>query len=69
MENNIKSARTKAKLTQKELSAASGVMQNKISLYEGLESLDNVTLGTLRKLSEALGVTVNDLVYPSKEGK
>ncbi len=67
MVNNIKILRIRAGMTQKEVSKITGIMQQKISAYEALSSLDNITLGSLRKISEALNVTVNDIIYPLPE--
>ena len=67
MENNIKELRIRAGLTQKELSKKSGLVQSKISEYEALECLDNITIGSIKKISQALEVTVNDLIYPLPE--
>lgn len=67
MVNNIKILRIRAGMTQKEVSKITGIMQQKISAYETLSSLDNITLGSLRKISEALNVTVNDIIYPLPE--
>lgn len=64
MTNNIKKLRLRAGLTQKELSAKSGVPQCKLSGYEALDDLGKITLGSLDKLSRALGVTINDIIYP-----
>ncbi len=64
MVNNIKQLRLKAGLTQKEVSQLTGIRQGKISSYENLHSLDNITIGTLRKIADALCVTINDIVYP-----
>ena len=63
MANNIKKLRLRAGLTQKELAEKSGLTQNKISLYEGLESLDNITIGVILRICSALKVTVNDIIY------
>lgn len=67
MVNNIKIIRIRAGLTQKELSVLTGFGQSRISEYETLSSLGNITLSTLEKFSESLGVTINDLVYPLPE--
>ncbi len=64
MVNNIKILRLRVGMTQKEVSEITGIKQQKISAYEALASLDNITLGSIRKISEALGVTVNDIIYP-----
>ncbi len=69
MANNIKILRIIAGKKQKEVSEITGIAQQKISAYESLTSLDNITLGSIRKISEALNVTVNDLIYPLPENK
>ena len=68
MVNNIKKLRLRAGITQKELSEKSGVPQCKLSGYEALESLEKITVGSLDKLASALGVTLNDVIYPLPEG-
>ncbi len=64
MTNNIKKLRLRVGLTQNELAARSGIPQCKLSRYEALEDLGKITIGSLDKLSRALGVTINDMIYP-----
>lgn len=64
MENNLKILRIKAGLTQKELAESANIPQSKISVYENIEDLSNITIGILMKISDVLGVTINDIVYP-----
>ena len=64
MENNIKMLRIRAGLTQKELAEISGVPQNRISEYERIGSLSNVTVGYLSKISAALGTTIDTIISP-----
>ena len=67
MENNIKTLRIRAGLTQKELAEISGVPQNRISEYERIDNLSNVTVGYLYKISTALGTTIDEIISPIKE--
>ena len=64
MENNIKTLRIRAGLTQKELAEISGVPQNRISEYERIGNLSNVTIGYLYKISTALGTTIDTIISP-----
>lgn len=66
MTNNIKTLRVKSGLTQIELSELTGICQSKLSKYERIADLSNITLGTLAKIAEVLNVTVNDLIYKAK---
>ena len=65
MENNIKSIRLSAGLTQKELAEKTGLSQQKISLYEKSD-IANKPVSILYRIAEALNVTINDIVYPQK---
>ena len=67
MENNIKTLRIRAGLTQKELAEISGVPQNRISEYERIGNLSNVTVGYLYKISTAIGTTIDEIISPIKE--
>ena len=67
MENNIKTLRIRAGLTQKELAEISGVPQNRISEYERIGSLSNVTVGYLYKIATAIGTTIDEIISPIKE--
>lgn len=64
MVNNIKTLRLRAGFTQKELAQKISIDQSKVSRYEALEDLSNITVGTLSNIAQALEVTINDLVYP-----
>lgn len=64
MVNNIKVLRLRAGLTQKELAEKISVAQGKVSRYESLKELSNITLGTMCDIAHALDCTVNDLIYP-----
>ena len=67
MVNNIKTLRLRAGLTQKELAEKISVAQGKVSRYESLKDLSNITLGTMFDIAQALDCTVNDLIYPLPE--
>ena len=67
MENNIKTLRIRAGLTQKELAEISGVPQNRISEYERIGNLSNVTVGYLCKIATAIGTTIDEIISPIKE--
>lgn len=67
MINNIRALRMKAELTQKELSAKSGVCQSKISVYEMTDDLSRVYFGTIIRLADALGATVDEIITPLPE--
>lgn len=67
MENNIKALRIRAGMTQKELAEKSGVPQNRISKYERIENLSNVTVGYLSKIAVALGTTIDTVLSPLPE--
>lgn len=67
MENNIKTLRIRAGLTQKELAEISGVPQNRISEYERISNLSNVTVGYLYKIATAIGTTIDEIISPIKE--
>ena len=56
----IKLARTKAKLTQKEL--ASLLSTNQSWIYMAEDGQQNLQLGSLRKIAQTLGVSVRDLI-------
>ena len=60
--NNLKTLRIKAGLTQKELAEITGITQSKISSYEQADSLNNVTVGNLSRIAEAIGVTVDEII-------
>lgn len=62
MANNLKSLRQQAGLTQHQLAERASITQAKISAYESAEALDNVTIGNIRRLANALGVSVDDIV-------
>ena len=59
MANEIKKIRKKYKLTQVQLAKMLGVTQSRISR---MEKQKTVTLQTLRRIAEALAVSVKDLI-------
>lgn len=66
MTNNIKKIRQSLNITQNELSKLTGFSQSKLSQYEHIPDLSNITVGTIAKIAKFLGVTVNDLIYEKK---
>lgn len=60
----LKEAREAHKMTQEELAKASGVSRATICNLEK-DKADNVTVKTLTKLAEALGMTVQDIFFPA----
>ncbi len=67
--NNIKTARLNAGLTQKEVSAKTGIPQNTISWIELDKGLANIE--QCRLLAECYNITINELIgiEPKKEWK
>lgn len=63
--HRIKLARQNARLTQKELGAAIGAPQSWIHLME--DGQQNLQLKSLRKIAQALGVSIRDLLPESPE--
>ena len=57
---NLKSARLKAKLTQKQLAEKAGVNTNWYARLERGE--ENASIDTLKSLAEALKVKVSDII-------
>lgn len=66
MENNIKLLRIRAGLTQAQLSKKIGIPQNELSRYENAESLDKKYIGTVCRIADGLGVTINEVISPLK---
>ncbi len=62
MENNLKTLRIRAGLTQKELAEKTGITQGKISTYEQADSLNNVTVGNMSRIAEAIGTTIDEII-------
>jgi len=61
--NNLRQIRAKKRLSQDDLFMLSGISQQYISEIENEKV--NPSIEIMYKISEALGVTINDLVYPS----
>jgi transcriptional regulator with XRE-family HTH domain len=60
---SLRELRLKAGLTQKELSLKSGVNIRQIQRVElGTSRMENVTLVNAKRLSDALGVKIEDLI-------
>ncbi len=62
MENNLKTLRIRAGLTQKELAEKTGITQGKISTYEQAASLNNVTVGNMSRIAAAIGTTIDEII-------
>jgi transcriptional regulator with XRE-family HTH domain len=61
--NTLKTLRTAAGLTQKQLAIKAGVNLRLVQKYEGGENqMRNMTLGTAQKICAALGVDIQDLL-------
>lgn len=58
--NNIRSARKSAGMTQRELAVSIGVTPPAVSFYENGQRMPN--LMTMRMMSTALGVAIDDMV-------
>jgi transcriptional regulator with XRE-family HTH domain len=63
MGNKLKAAREAHRLTQDELAKASGVSRVTICNLEN-DVAENVTVKTLTKLADALGMTVREIFFP-----
>lgn len=59
--NNLRLLRVKERISQDKLSDLTGINQQQISFIENGKACPK--LETIIKLSEALNVTVNDLIY------
>ena len=64
MENNLKTLRIRAGITQKELSALTGITQSKISNYEQATSLSNITIGNISRIAAAIDTTIDAIISP-----
>lgn len=63
MTNNIKKIREKKGLTRKELAELSGIHYKKITDYENhYINTENITVGNLYKLAQALECKIDDLI-------
>jgi transcriptional regulator with XRE-family HTH domain len=58
----IKDIRLQKKMTQKQMSEKSGLVQQELSRFEKLPNVDNVTLKSLCKLAKGLDVKIWDIV-------
>ena len=67
MQNNLKTLRIRAGMTQKEVAAMTGITQGKISSYEQADSLSNITIGNMYRIAAAIGTTLDAVVYPLPE--
>ncbi|NFA91064.1 helix-turn-helix domain-containing protein [Clostridium botulinum] len=65
IEDKIKKLRNDKKLTQKQLAIAAGISEISIRKYESGERFPKYE--TLGKIANALGVSINDLIYKSPE--
>ena len=63
---NLRIERVKRGISQKKLSQISNVCQTTIVKIEKGD-IDSITIGTLRKLSRALGVPVVDLFFNDEQ--
>lgn len=59
--NNLRLLRSKNRISQDKLSDLTGINQQQISYIENGKAFPK--LDTIIKISEALSVTVNDLIY------
>jgi transcriptional regulator with XRE-family HTH domain len=62
MSNPIKQLRIKAGLTQEQAAARADMKQGEWSPIERRESLDGTSVGVLRRVATALGVSVKKLI-------
>lgn len=61
--NKIKELRKEKGLTQTQLAELAGTGQNRISQYEsGDLPVENMTIGQAKKIADALGVKLEDLL-------
>lgn len=67
MENNLKALRIRAGMTQKEVAEKSGVPQNRVSEYERMDDLSRIYLGNIYSIAQAIGTTLDAVVYPLTE--
>ena len=67
MQNNLKALRTRAGMNQKEVAEKSGVPQNRVSEYERMEDLSRIYLGNIYSIAQAIGATLDAVVYPLPE--
>ena len=67
MQNNLKALRIRAGMTQKEIAEKSGVPQNRVSEYERMDDLSRIYLGNIYSIAQAIGTTLDAVVYPLPE--
>ena len=68
MTNPIRKAREAAGLSQTDLTRRTGIAPQVISRLEnGKRDLDGVRVGTMRKLAQALGTTIDALVTDKEQ--
>lgn len=67
MQNNLKTLRIRAGMTQKEVAEKSGVPQNRVSEYERMDDLSRIYLGNIYSIAQAIGTTLDAVVYPLPE--
>lgn len=67
MQNNLKALRIRAGMTQKEVAEKSGVPQNRVSEYERMDDLSRIYLGNIYSIAQAIGTTLDAVVYPLHE--
>ena len=67
MQNNLKAVRIRAGMTQKEVAEKSGVPQNRVSEYERMDDLSRIYLGNIYSIAQAIGTTLDAVVYPLPE--
>ena len=67
MQNNLKAQRIRAGMTQKEVAEKSGVPQNRVSEYERTDDLSRIYLGNIYSIAQAIGATLDAVVYPLPE--
>jgi transcriptional regulator with XRE-family HTH domain len=61
IKENLRNAREQKGMTQEELEQLSGISQSMISALEN-GKIPNPTIGTVRALSQALDIDINELV-------
>ena len=67
MQNNLKALRIRAGMTQKDVAEKSGVPQNRVSEYERMDDLSRIYLGNIYSIAQAIGTTLDAVVYPLPE--
>lgn len=67
MQNNLKALRIRVGMTQKEVAEKSGVPQNRVSEYERMDDLSRIYLGNIYSIAQAIGTTLDAVVYPLTE--